>query len=387
MAYINGIDEEDQRNKPGNLASVAPGVLTGTKANGNGAVDGKPTGSGFVNLQKYLGVNSDKANGLTESIANQGNPEIGQVHTSVGALNSLTPGAPIKKDLAGLTALESQLNTAEYADDVTPETQNFFNTNSAPKTYTGATADDVDKATAAAKAANEALTEKSKLFADSPDGIAQRANFLKGQYNKNGQYTSGENSFDNFLSGASDKANAGAFSDRAKEVKNILDVSNQNLDPARIDGLKSDIATNQADVSSYNEKFSRLKTLLGIKLANQRPEPPKPVAAPVPPPVAEKHNGVASTAGIPNAQGLSGLATNVVDTGTKAGADIAKEPGKVATNTLKSTGDGMRRGSDALNRGTQPVKNGLNYLGQQVDKYGNIIEDTGEKLNPLNWHM
>src|SRR5574343_549478 len=390
MAYINGsLDEEDDRKKQTSLANGSPGLLSGTQANGNGAVDGKPTGSGFVNLQKYLGVNQDKANGMAADIASQGSNELGNVGSSTGNFNSMNAGQGVsRQDQAGLNSLESTLNGVTYADQVSKETQDFLSNPNVPKSYSGNSSAQVDSALDNVNSSINKASDKAKLFADGLDGSNQRANYLKEKYNKNGNYTSGEGGFDSFLTGASDKAQSGIFSDRSKQFSGAIDNAKKNISGDRVDGLKSNITNNQSDIGSYNEKFGRLKALMNSKLGNLRPEPVAPIAAPIAPPPEERQKGVASTAGIPNAQGLPGLATNVVDTVTKAGADIAKEPGKAVTKVLHSTGDGMHRGSDAINRATQPVGKVLtNAAGQIVDALGNVIEDTGEKLNPFKWKM
>lgn len=267
MAYVLDQDEENRRSQEeqGQAASSsAPGLMGGAQAQGNaqasnGTTDGKPTGSGFVNLQKYLGVNKDSANRMAGQVLEQGKEEEGKLSTAQDSFRGIQTGYGVddySKDRLNFTEKDLEKPWTQIEDS----SKNFLKGQNA-KGYTGHTVDVVKNREDSLINAKDTLAEKNKLFADGPEGASQRANYLKSQFNKDGRYTAGEGAFDSFLTGASDKAQAGEFTNRAKSIDGKVSEAGTLASTAQ--GIKDTIKANRGEVDAYNTKFQALRGLLG----------------------------------------------------------------------------------------------------------------------------
>jgi hypothetical protein len=277
MAFVPGQDEEEEQGlavqgqEPLNLGAQAGlmggGAGTDRSPTGNGAVDGKPTKSGFTNLQKYLAVNSEKANNMAGQVLGEGQKaedDLKKETTSFGSMNVGSSGIS-QADQDDLTYARNNVNTMPTYDYVSDRAKDILEGGST-RQYSGLNESDVDSAASKVMGARDVVKDKTRLFADDPNGVSQRANYIKSKYNADGRYSAGEGSFDSFLSSSSELGTDKdkGFTARGKSLEGAAKDADTRLgtDSAK---YKSTIAGNKKAVEDYNRIFTGLSGYLAEK--------------------------------------------------------------------------------------------------------------------------
>lgn len=267
MAYVPGQEEEEDER----LAERGKGaLLTPSAANGQGATDGKPTGSGFVNLRRYLDVNGAKGNDMAKGLMKEGNAELEAVGSKADEFMAL--GSQLGKDVnfKQLNTALDRVGKAKYGDEIDDETKAFVDAGGKVDKYNGASAKDVDERLQAFRNAQDAAKAKGIFFEDSAQGKDMRAGKLRETFNKDGRYTTGEGSLDNFLASGSEMG--GRFGMRKSDFDHAGDtVASQYVNDKMAGRYKDTIADREGQRDTYTERFGQLRDLLGVKLAAHRP--------------------------------------------------------------------------------------------------------------------
>lgn len=228
MAFLQYYPDEEDKNQ-----NAGSGVIAGNPNQANQSSGSQTTGSGFVNLQRYLDANKGQAGGLADVVVGGGDEKI---DTFKKDANKIAEEAKNAYSSAARSGEADQITQGLTSDPVSA-------VNNA-KGYLDSTYDAKD-----AKSYYEPLAQRKSEIGNRLENIDDRYTqqaLLKREFNKDGNYTSGFGALDTFLLGADPTSRQRIQSAQARtsELAPAYETAQGAIDQAYQTG-SSDFTSNQ----------------------------------------------------------------------------------------------------------------------------------------------